>query len=157
RGGRDRRPYAGGVSPAGLRGPPPHSPGAGSRDSGSPSGRHRQGLQAGMGSHGHRRTHRASVPSGRQTGTNPAASGMSEDRAYARPGPGGPGPPRTAGGRQQEKKLPPPAETGWGTATRVDGGGGRLISTATGNVTFAPPGGRASPRRTTAPDTNKAT
>ena len=35
---------------------------AGSRDPGSPAGRHRQGLQAGMGSQGHRRPHRPARP-----------------------------------------------------------------------------------------------
>ena len=48
-GGRDRRPYASGLSPAGLVGPPSHSCVAGAGDSDSPAGRHRQELQAGMG------------------------------------------------------------------------------------------------------------
>ena len=62
RGGRDRRPYAGGLPPAGLLGPPPHPRLAGSRDPDSPAGRHRQGLQAGMGGQGHRRPDRPARP-----------------------------------------------------------------------------------------------
>jgi RNA polymerase sigma-70 factor (ECF subfamily) len=49
RSGRDRRPYAGGMSPAGLLGPPSHPRVAGARGPDSPAGRHRQGLQGGMG------------------------------------------------------------------------------------------------------------
>jgi RNA polymerase sigma factor (sigma-70 family) len=48
------RPYAGGMSPTGLIGPPSHSRVAGSRDFDSPARRYRQGLQASMGSQGHR-------------------------------------------------------------------------------------------------------
>ena len=62
RGGRDRRPYPGGLPPAGLLGPPPHPRVAGSREPDSPAGRHRQGLQAGLGSQGHRRPDRPARP-----------------------------------------------------------------------------------------------
>ena len=47
RGGRDRRPHAGGVPPAGLVGPPSHPRASqGTGDAGQPAGRHRPGLQA---------------------------------------------------------------------------------------------------------------
>ncbi len=59
---RDRRPYAGGMPPAGLVGPPPHPRVAGARGPGGRPGRHRQGLQAGMGGQGHRRPHRPARP-----------------------------------------------------------------------------------------------
>ena len=62
RGGRDRRPYSGGVPPAGLLGPPPHPRGPGARESGRPAGRHRQGVQGGLGSQGHRRPDRPARP-----------------------------------------------------------------------------------------------
>ena len=62
RSGRDRRPYPGSVPPAGLLSPPPHSRGAGPRESDRPAGRHRQGLQAGLGSQGHRRPDRPARP-----------------------------------------------------------------------------------------------
>ena len=52
------RPDAGHVPPAGLLSPPPRPRLAGSRGPGSRAGRRRQGLQAGMGSQGHRRPHR---------------------------------------------------------------------------------------------------
>ena len=45
RSGRDRRPDPGGLPPAGLLGPPPHPRVAGSRDSDSPAGWHRQGFK----------------------------------------------------------------------------------------------------------------
>ena len=74
RSGRDRRPYAGGMPPAGLLGPPPHPRVAGSREPDGPAGRHRQGLQAGMGGQGHRRPHRPPRPRAPRRSPTAAAS-----------------------------------------------------------------------------------
>src|SRR5690348_6450081 len=52
----------GGVPSAGLLGSPPRARVAGSRGPGDPAGWHRQGLQAGLGSQGHRRTDRPARP-----------------------------------------------------------------------------------------------
>jgi DNA-directed RNA polymerase specialized sigma24 family protein len=49
------RPHPGGMPPAGLLGPPPHPRIPGARGTVCPAGRHRQGLQAGMGNQGHQR------------------------------------------------------------------------------------------------------
>ena len=62
RGGRDRRPYPGGLPPAGLVGPTPHPRVAGPRPTRAGRRPPRQGLQAGMGGQGHRRAHRPARP-----------------------------------------------------------------------------------------------
>jgi DNA-directed RNA polymerase specialized sigma24 family protein len=75
RSSRHHRPYPGGMPPARLLSPPPHPRAAGSRGPDSPPGRHRPGLQKGMGSQGHRRPHR------------PARPRRHDDRRRRRPGP----------------------------------------------------------------------
>ena len=62
RGRRDRRPHPGGVPPAGLLGPPAHPRRAGPREPDGPAGRHRPGVQAGVGGQGHRRPDRPARP-----------------------------------------------------------------------------------------------
>jgi len=68
RSGRDHRPHPRGMPPAGLHSPPPRLRRPRTRGPEDPAGQHRQGLQKGLGSQGHRRPHRPPRPGAIVTG-----------------------------------------------------------------------------------------